>query len=195
MSLQQVNQVKARLDSLASPSHESCGVFCSTCGGYARRLPPLLTSGDHDAIKAMLESSTLSELKQLGMWLEFLPVVQGAVFRRWIMQTLEELPGADVQAVDAFIFEARHWTSSPQLLAYSKLRELALQYVEQALLPENWSLLETILLTLKVEDIPTDLIDQAIEIAETDHQIARALYNRLREMDPRVRQFSSDLKS
>lgn len=190
MSLEQVEQVKARLDALAVPSHRSCGVFCTTCGGFARSLPPLLTSEDHETIETMLESSTLAELKQLGVWLEIIPIVQGPAFRRWIRHTMAQLGDADLQAVDAFIFEARHWVHEPRVLAYHELRKLTLQYVEIALLPENRSLLETILLSLKAEDIPADLVDRAIKIAESDHRIARVLYNQLRETEPRVRKFS-----
>lgn len=195
MSLEQVELVKARLDTLAVPSHQSCGVFCTTCGGFARSLPPQLTSEDHEAIRTMLESSTLAELKHLGVWLEFIPIVQGPAFRRWIRHTMAQLDDADLQAVDSFIFEARHWVGEPRVLVYDALRKLALQYVEQAFLSENWSLLETILLSLKREDIPADLVDRAIEIAEGDHRIARVLYNRLRETEPRVRKFSGGLQA
>lgn len=189
MSLEHVSRVKARLDALAPPSHASCGVFCSTCGGYARSLPPLLTPDDHEAIKAMLESSTLRELKELGIWFELLPIVQQPGLRRWARSSLEQLTDIDLQAADELIFEARHWARNPQVLAYDDLRKIALRYCRHALMPENRSLLETIILTLKNEDIPEELVEHAIEVATSDRQIARVLYNRLRERDKRVRTY------
>ena len=189
MSLEQVIHVKARLEALAPQTHTSCGVFCSTCGGYARSLPPLLTPDDHDAIKAMLESSTLRELKELGTWFELLPIVQQSGFRRWARSSLEQLTDMDIQAADELIFEARHWTRNPQVLAYDDLRQIALRYCRYALMPEHRSLLETILLTLRSEDVPQELVDKAIELAANDRQMARVLYNRLRDRDRRVRRF------
>lgn len=115
--------------------------------------------------------------------------MQKSAFRRWVRSSLKQLSDTDLQAVDEFIFEARHWARDPQILAYDNLRETVLQYCKYALMPEHRSLLETILLILKSEDIPEDLLNNAIDLATKDPQIARVLYNRLRDRDRRVRRF------
>ena len=106
---------------------------------------------------------------------------------------MKQLTDSHLQAVDGFIFNAQRWHRKPQILAYGYLRETALQYCKYALIPEHRSLLETILLVWKSDDIPEDLAKNATELATNDQQIARVLYNRLK--DPRIRNLLGPIKA
>lgn len=187
MSAPEIHQVRELFDSLAQGSHPNCGVFCSTCGGYSRRIPPLLRPQDRALIRQALQDSSLREIKLLGQWLSLIAVLEKPALRNWIKQKISQLSGSGLDDIDEFLIEARRWSSGPALLPYEDMRSLALRYLDEAVRSDHASLIETLLLCLKPEDTPSSLVDAAINIAGQDQQMARVLYNRLREYDPRVR--------
>lgn len=183
-----LNTVVNRLNELAIEESSSCiNPYCSTCGGRAREIYPLIDQQTRLDLKLVFEQITIDDLGCFGPWTQLAINLERDAFARMLLRVAESTKN-DLRSIDIFLNEARNW-----LDADTEFNELvisiALEAVQMAVNEKNASLIETLLLTLRPYLYPPELIKIAKEIALHDTQMQRVLYNRLRKDDEDVRNY------
>lgn len=179
-----LNDLKTRLDELAA-THPRCGgVFCSTCGGYAGIIPKLLTTEDRELVETSLSELTIDRLTEISPWQELLPVIARSSTTRMLLRSLEECDTSDIRATDRTLYLANKFSYGDlQLSEYT--HKFATKLIPLALATKDYSLTETLILVL--DQIPQKLLNNALEAAKDNQQMARVLYNKLRDSNEQVR--------
>lgn len=179
-------RLKLRLNEMAADNPRCGGVFCSTCGGYAGVIPNMLTQEDIILVNDVLAELTLDQPDEVAPWEELLGVINQSSTTEMVIRSLESYDKSDLRAIDGALYKASKLSYQDSAI-HNAVFALAVSVIPTALDKLDRSLIETLILTLNQALIPAELLDAAVDIAETDRQMARVLYNKLRNDDPRVR--------
>lgn len=101
-----------------------------------------------------------------------------------LLRCLDECDTSDIRAADRTLYQANKFSYGDlQISEYT--HKFATKLIPLALATNDHSLTETLILVL--DRIPSKLLNKAIEAAKENQQMARALYNKLRDSNEQVR--------
>lgn len=101
-----------------------------------------------------------------------------------LLRSLEECDTSDIRATDRTLYLANKFSYGDlQLSEYT--HKFATKLIPLALATKDYSLTETLILVL--DQIPQKLLNNALEAAKDNQQMARVLYNKLRDSNEQVR--------
>lgn len=161
-------------------------VFCSTCGGQGRAALLGLTPEQRNEIDQVLAVMPLADLHEFGEWQAILNSINPLAVESVYVRAATTLDPTNIRDLDRFLFMSKGRASQVAELAplYQALLDRG---IKAAVETGDDSLVETLILVLadRTIDYP-DLL--ALAISKRDNpEIARALYNKLRESVPAVR--------
>ena len=200
------------LEKLASLAAENpkCGeMYCTTCGGYARLIFGNLTKDLSLLIDDVLASATLQDFCSLGGWRDKILVAKPEGVLDLCIREAKNLNLNSIEEIDFFIYHSSIVKTSierpsirltkPALikratLIFLPLRKYILGHaISHAFKSKNISLIESIVLTERTTVINSpSLLELAIDMSKDNTQLARALYNQLREEISETRFYVGD---
>lgn len=162
-------------------------VTCTTCGGLTHVIEANMTEDLITLVEKVLAEISLDDYFSFGEWTIVIsrisPEGVASVFER----ELSRIDITDVRKLDKYLLNAREVQCLPM---YRKLLEQGLCV---AISTEDESLIETIALVLgtTISDYD-DFLKLAISKSRSNKKIHRVLYNYLREIEPKIRDFVGD---
>lgn len=172
-----------------SAIQESCKkVYCSTCGGKARAFEIELSPALRQEIESSLAKTSMADLASFGEWLDVLLKVSPGAVRSVYLREAKAISPENIRAVDRFLLDARRFKDSGSEIG-TVYRSLVEEGITLATSTEDSSLIETLVLVLgKDVLVRKELVSLALS-KKAEPNIARVLYNSLREYLPEVRDY------
>ena len=176
-----------RLNSFRSKAPGCTKIFCTTCGGRGaevlkRRLEL------YDEVGSVLSRISLDEFVEFGDWVELLERINYVAVVSVYSRAAQMIDVSDVRELDRFLLRASKYNGSATELdaLYKTHLETG---IRTAIETEDNSLVETLVLVMG-EDILNNGELLSLALAKrSDPNVARALYNRLRQVLPEVRDY------
>jgi len=162
-------------------------LYCSTCGGLARKIRNNINADIIRRTDAYLKSLSLREYNKLAEIGDMLNIISPEGVKNVVLREAEIIDVDDTRTLDRFLIRYRVLLRNEQ--PYKKLVEKA---VVKAVGENDDSLVETLVVILKEEIVKHPaLLNNAIS-KMGKISIHRALYNAIRHTHPEVRGYVGD---
>lgn len=198
-----------KLESLAAGNPKCGDMYCTNCGGYARLIFGNLTKDLSLLIDDVLVGASLQEFCTLGEWRYKILVAKTEGVLDLCIRAAKNLNLNSIEEVDFFIYHSSIVKTSmerasirltkPALikratLIFLPLRKYILGHaISHAFKSKNISLIESIVLTERTTVLNSpSLLELAIDMSKNNTQLARVLYNQLREEISETRFYVGD---
>lgn len=169
------------------PTDSACrSVFCSTCGGRGRAAILGLTPELRTEIDAALSRMPLADLHEFGEWQKILDSISPLAVEAVYLRAVKTVDPASAKDLDSFLFYSKDQAgqSSELQAIYQGMLDRGIKLAVET---GDESLIETLILTLGERAVDHKPLLDAALARQDNPQIARALYNKLREVVPEVR--------
>ncbi len=170
-------------------NHCCRSLYCSTCGGVYHAIKSKMTGGTKLLLHSVMGQISSKELSYFGFYTPLTQALEPKAYKQIIRNEIHEIDHDDIREVDYYLIEARHNYS----LSDEVFQQLIDKAVEMTISTENKSLCETLVIVLKNEVVKySRIVDLALDIAKTDKQMQRVLFNCVRESVHEVRKYSNE---
>ncbi|MGE4295353.1 MAG: hypothetical protein AB7E49_06595 [Campylobacterales bacterium] len=184
------NNVKEMIDFFEHNKGECKKMFCTTCGGKAHAVRAALGNAPQKqkALDEIIDGAdNYSMLEVFGEWLELFSYiyenrVQALVGSHATVNLARE---SSIRDLDQFIFKNRHFISDLE-----RHQSFYQEAVLRAIVSKDVSLTETLLLALGEKALKFQAFVEGAISLKDEGNIAKILYNKLREQMPEVRKLS-----
>lgn len=181
-------KLKKELNQLSSEDIACDKVFCTTCGGKVAVANKKLLDGLGKTIEESMKDMRLGEFISLDEWAWYIfnrfPDLVFSICER----ELTLIDKSDARSIDRFIFYGREYFQG--MNGYDQIIKKA---IDVALKTKDGSLVETLIIVLGHELLKyEELKNVALSMKNKDVNVHRALYNKLRDIVPEVRDYEGD---
>jgi hypothetical protein len=181
----EIDTLLAQLDALVKKDPRCGSMTCTTCGGFGFHIFNNLSHELKSLIDHVLAEATLDEFDELGDWKFIIMRSNQDKVLGLYNRATKNLDINNPRKLDKFLYSSKLVNGKNY---HSPENSILEQAATSAIKTEDISLIETILLTEKDYVLNNNqLLNLAIEKSKDNSQLKKALYNRLREEIPEVR--------
>lgn len=165
-------------------------VYCTTCGGRAAHaLSNKLEL--YDEVASALSQITLDELEEFGEWIQVLEQIDYGAVTSVYLRAARLVDESDIRELDRYLLQASRLKSPSTEL--DALYQAHLDAGIKAVIGTgDRSLLETLVLVLGEDILKNNELLSLALARKSEQNVARALYNKLRNVLPEVRDYVGD---